>query len=195
MHEPIKLPSIETRRSWIVATVVLVILALSFGAPWITVVALKLIAAETGGLRSVPALAASLAWIGYGAGGILMGQIAERTGVRFTVIFGAVMICIGLALSTGGGAWQLFFVHGPVHGVPRHRRHECAVLHLCEPLVRSPPRFGAGADLERRVSRRRGLAPRLRTGHRLGRLAADHALLRCARACRHRPAGGDLSEP
>ena len=55
MHEPIKLPSIETRRSWIVAAVVLVILALSFGAPWITVVALKLIAAETGGLRSVPA--------------------------------------------------------------------------------------------------------------------------------------------
>jgi len=102
MHEPIKLPSIETRRSWIVATVVLLILALSVGAPWITVVALKLIATETGGLRSVPALAASLAWIGYGAGGILMGQIAERTGVRFTVILGAVMICIGLALSTGG---------------------------------------------------------------------------------------------
>jgi MFS family permease len=112
MHEPIKLPSIETRRSWIVATVVLVILALSFGAPWITVVALKLIATETGGLRSVPALAASLAWIGYGAGGILMGQIAERTGVRFTVIFGAVMICIGLALSTGGQTWQLYVGQG-----------------------------------------------------------------------------------
>src|SRR5215467_4776897 len=112
MHEPIKLPSIETRRSWIVATVVLVILALSFGAPWITVVALKLIATETGGLRSVPALAGSLAWIGYGAGGILMGQIAERTGVRFTVIFGAVMICIGLALSTGGQTWQLYVGQG-----------------------------------------------------------------------------------
>src|SRR5215831_5687078 len=112
MHEPIKLPSIETRRSWIVATVVLVILALSFGAPWITVVALKLIATETGGLRSVPALAASLAWIGYGAGGILMGQIAERTGVRFTVLLGAVMICVGLLLSTGGKTWQLYVGQG-----------------------------------------------------------------------------------
>src|SRR5215470_15445924 len=112
MHEPIKLPSIETRRSWIVATVVLVILALSFGAPWITVVALKLIATETGGLRSVPALAGSLAWIGYGAGGILMGQIAERTGVRSTVIFGAAMVCIGLALSTGGETWQLYMGQG-----------------------------------------------------------------------------------
>ena len=104
--------SIETKSSWIVATVVLVILALSFGAPWITVVALKPIAAETGGLRSVPALASSLAWIGFGAGGIVMGHIAERVGVRRTVIFGAVMICIGLALSTGGETWQLYVVHG-----------------------------------------------------------------------------------
>jgi MFS family permease len=92
----------------VVATVALVILALSFGAPWITIVALKLIAAETGGRRSVPALASALAWIGYGAGGIVMGAVAERVGVRWTVIFGAVMIAIGLALSTGGASWQLY---------------------------------------------------------------------------------------
>ena len=110
MHEPIK--TIETRTSWIVATMVLVILALSFGAPWITVVALKSIAAESGGLRSVPALAAALAWVGFGAGGIVMGAIAERVGVRWTVIVGAVMIAIGLALSTGGETWQLYVGQG-----------------------------------------------------------------------------------
>ncbi len=65
------------------------ILTLSFGAPWITVVALKQIAAETGGLRSVPALGSALAWIGFGTGGIVMGQVAERVGVRWTVMFGA----------------------------------------------------------------------------------------------------------
>ena len=113
MHEQIKKPqSVETRSSWIVATVILLILALSFGAPWIAVVALKSIAAENGGLRSVPALAGSLAWIGYGAGGIVMSHIAERVGVRWTVIFGAVMICVGLALSTGGEKWQLYVGQG-----------------------------------------------------------------------------------
>jgi MFS family permease len=112
MHEQIKLRSIETKSSWIVATVVLVILAVSFGAPWITIVALKAIAAETGGLRSVPALASSLAWIGFGAGGIAMGYVAERVGVRWTVIFGAVMVCVGLALSTGGETWQLYLGQG-----------------------------------------------------------------------------------
>ena len=100
--------SVETRSSWIVATVVLVILAVSFGAPWITVVALKAIASETGGLRAVPALSSALAWIGYGLGGIVMGQIAEKIGVRWTVTFGAVMVCVGLALSSRGETWQLY---------------------------------------------------------------------------------------
>ena len=112
MHQQIKLATVETRQSWIVAGIVLVILALSFGAPWITVVALKEIASETGGLREVPALASSLAWLGFGSGGIVMGYIAERVGVRWTVIFGAVMISIGLALSTGGTTWQLYVGQG-----------------------------------------------------------------------------------
>jgi MFS family permease len=112
MHEQIKIRSVESKSSWIVASVALVILAVSFGAPWILVVALKSIAAETGGLRSVPALASALAWIGYGAGGIVMGYAAERVGVRWTVIFGAAMICVGLALSTGGGTWQLYVGQG-----------------------------------------------------------------------------------
>src|SRR5262245_40846986 len=112
MHERIGVRSVETRSSWVVATVVLLILALSFGAPWITIVALKLIADELGGLRSVPALATALAWIGFGSGGLIMGYVAERIGVRSTVIFGAVMICIGLALSTGGQTWQLYVGQG-----------------------------------------------------------------------------------
>lgn len=112
MHEPIGMPSVETRSSWWTATVVLLILALSFGAPWISIVALKTIAAELGGLRSVPALATALAWTGFGAGGIVMGYVAERAGVRSTVITGAVMICIGLALSTGGETWQLYVGQG-----------------------------------------------------------------------------------
>ena len=112
MHQRISLQSVETRSSWVVATVVLVILALSFGAPYIIVVALKPIAAETEGLRSVPALATSLAWIGFGTGGIVMGHIAEKVGVRWTVMFGALMIAAGLALSTGGQTWQLYVGQG-----------------------------------------------------------------------------------
>ena len=62
--------SVETKASWAVASVALAILGMSFGAAWITAVALKDIASEVGGLRSVPALAGALAWLGSGIGGI-----------------------------------------------------------------------------------------------------------------------------
>src|SRR6476619_6894605 len=55
--------SIETRASWVVAFVALLAMMMSFGAAWITAVALKDIASELDGARSVPALASSLAWL------------------------------------------------------------------------------------------------------------------------------------
>jgi len=106
------LPSVETRTSWVVATVILAVMAIAFGAPWITVVALKNIAAEVDGQRSIPAFAGALMWIGSGVGGILMGRVAERVGVRWTVAFGAAMIAAGLALSTLGPSWPLYVGHG-----------------------------------------------------------------------------------
>jgi hypothetical protein len=72
--------SVETRTSWVVATVALLTLAFSFGAPRVAVVALKAIAADFGGARSTPALAGSLGWIGVGVGGILMGRIPDDGG-------------------------------------------------------------------------------------------------------------------
>src|SRR5262249_13854903 len=90
----------------------LVLLGMSYGAPWITVVALKAIAGEMGGARSVPALANALAWLGTAAGGILMGRLADRFGVRATVTFGSAAICIGLYVSSLGQPWQLYVGHG-----------------------------------------------------------------------------------
>lgn len=105
-------PSIETRASWVIATVALVIIAMAFGAAWIIAVALKDIAAEVDGMRSIPSLAASLAWLGSGVGGLMMGWIAERIGVRWTAMFGALMIGTGLALSTLGPSIPLYVGHG-----------------------------------------------------------------------------------
>ena len=85
---------------------------LSSGAVWIAAVALKDIAAEVDGVRSIPALASALAWFGSGIGGIVMGRIADRIGTRWTVAFGAVMIAIGLALSSRGPSWPLWIGHG-----------------------------------------------------------------------------------
>ncbi len=108
--------SIESRSSWIVASVALVTLLMAFGGAWITPVALKDIAAEVGGAREVPALASALACLCSGVGGIIMGRIADRIGTRWTVLGGALMIGLGLAISTLGPPWPLWIGHGAFIG-------------------------------------------------------------------------------
>jgi len=110
-------PSVESRASWAVALTALGIYSVSFGAPTITVVALKPIAAELGSARSVPALAFALAWFGSAAGGIMMGWLAERIGVRWTVIGGALMIALGLVLSSVGDKALFCIGHGVFIGL------------------------------------------------------------------------------
>ncbi|MBN8890009.1 MAG: MFS transporter [Rhodospirillales bacterium] len=104
--------SVETRASWVVAFATLAIMSVTYGAPLVLVVALKPIAADLGAPRSVPALAAALASFGTGLGGIPMGWLAERLGVRRMTVFGAGMAALGLAISTLGGQWALYIGYG-----------------------------------------------------------------------------------
>jgi MFS family permease len=115
-HAP-EAASIETRTSWVVAFAALAIMSISYGAPVVAVVALKQIAADLGSERSVPSLAYSLAWLGTAVGGLAMGRIAERIGVRWTAGFGALMVGLGLFIATGGSPWQLYLGYGLLVGL------------------------------------------------------------------------------
>ena len=55
------------------------------GAPLLVVVGLKPIQEALGTDRSVVALAGALVWVGTGLGGIMMGWLADRIGIRLTV--------------------------------------------------------------------------------------------------------------
>ncbi len=108
-------PSIETRQSWVVACAALAMLSLSFGAPQLVVVALRPISEDLGA-RALPALASSAAYLGSGAGGVLMGWLAGRIGVRPVAVLGGFSICGGLMLAAGGAAWQLVLGFGLLVG-------------------------------------------------------------------------------
>src|SRR6478752_7569576 len=82
----------DSRASWRTAWVVLAILSISYASPLVIVVGMKPMQEALGTDRSVLALAGSLVWVGTGSGGILMGWLADRIGVRRTVSIGAVMI-------------------------------------------------------------------------------------------------------
>ena len=195
---PHRLASIETRASWVIAWTALAIYTVSFGAPVITVVALKPIAAELGDARSVPALACSLAWFGAAVGGIPMGWMAERFGIRRVVMFGAAMVAAGLAISTLGQSGRALCRARRVYRPLGQCLHQRAALCLCRALVRPAPRQRGGADLVRPVSRRHGLAGPLLARHRGAGLARHDARLRglcrrhdrADRACRVPAAAG-----
>ena len=104
--------SIESRQSWHVALLTLAILTLSFGSPLLAVVGLRDMQAALHTDRSVVALASALVWIGNGVGGIPMGWLADRIGIRKTVALGTVSMAGGMALSSLGSVWALYVGHG-----------------------------------------------------------------------------------
>jgi len=107
---------VDSRQGWIVTVASLAILSVALGAPYVTIVALKAVAADFGGYRSTPSAAASLAMLGTGVGGLAMGWLAERVGVKCVVTLGAVMVGAGLGLSSMGEVWQLYVGHGLLIG-------------------------------------------------------------------------------
>jgi MFS family permease len=115
--------SIESRSSWVAAGITLAILSVSYGAPLVVVVGLKPIAASLGTDRSLVALAGSLNWLGTGLGGIVMGRIADRAGMRPVAIFGAAMTALGLAISAIGQSWALVFGSAVLIGLLGNSAH------------------------------------------------------------------------
>jgi len=108
---------LDSRTAWVTATAALVILTLCYGAPLVSVVAMKPIAVELGTSRSGPAGAGSIVYIGAAFGGIAAGWLAGRLGVRRVVMFGASMVAAGLALSASGGMLELYAGHGVLMGL------------------------------------------------------------------------------
>lgn len=109
-------PRVDSREAWVTTIAALAIASVTLGAPYMVAVAMRPIATDLGGYRAVPSLAGSLALLGTGVGGLAMGWLAERTGVRTTVMLGALMVWAGLALSAQGEVWQLYVGHGLLIG-------------------------------------------------------------------------------
>ena len=108
---------LDSRTSWNAAWLTLAILSVTYGSPLVIVVGLKTMQADLGTGRSLLALAGALVWVGTGAGGIFMGWLADRIGVRATVTIGAMTIAGGLALSSLGTIWALYVGHGLMLGL------------------------------------------------------------------------------
>ena len=91
--------SVETRASWVVAWTALAAMSVSYGAPLIVVVALKPIAATLGNAARAPGAGHRAGLVRHRGGRHRHGRFADRIGVRWTVLVGALMIAIGLVVA------------------------------------------------------------------------------------------------
>ena len=123
---------------------VAVLLSMLGSAPmWSVVVMLPAVQAEFGTARGDASLPYTMTMVGFVAGGVLMGRLADRFGVMVPVLVGAV------SLAAGGAAAALaptIFVFGLAYGVLMGCFGAAAVF---GPLI---------ADVSLWFSRRRGIA-------------------------------------
>ena len=90
---------IDSGEGWVVTVAALAIASVCFGAPHVVTVALKPMAADLGGYRSIPSAALSLAMLGTGIGGLAMGWLADRTqGTLYS------LLCVPMAVGGLGVA-------------------------------------------------------------------------------------------
>ena len=127
--------TIDGRGGWIAATTTIAILSVSYGSPLLIVVGLKPITAGLGTIRELTSLAAAFTWVGTGLGGILMGWLADRIGIHRTVMFGSVMIALGLVVSAHGTVWALYVGHGLLVGLLGNGAMFPPLLKLLPPLL------------------------------------------------------------
>ncbi|MBE7157141.1 MAG: MFS transporter [Rhodospirillales bacterium] len=92
------------------------ILSIAYGSTLLIVVGLRVMELDIGAPRSTLALAGALTWIGTGLGGIAMGWLSDRVGIRISVLAGSAMIASGLVISSIGSVWTLYVGQGLLIG-------------------------------------------------------------------------------
>ena len=106
-------PDIESTYAWIRLCVALVVGTIGCIGSWSFVVALPYVQADFGVARGEASLPFTLTMIGFGAGGIMMGRLADRHGIVWPITIGALTLGCGYVLSgVAGNIWQFALAQG-----------------------------------------------------------------------------------
>jgi len=134
---------IESRYAWTRLVASLAVMTVGGVGMYVMSVALPLVQAEFGVSRSEASLPYTLAMVGFGVGGVLMGRLADRFGVFAPALVGAVSLALGfVACGAAGSLWQFSLLQGVFIGL-------LGTSATFAPLV---------ADISHWFTRRRGIA-------------------------------------
>ena len=141
MHAP-PATQIESPYAWLRLATSVALAAIGGVGMWSVVVALPAMQADFGVDRADAALPYTLAMLGFGAGGIAMGRLADRFGIAVPALLGVVCLALGyVAAGLSASLWQVALAHGLLIGFG------CSATF--GPLM---------ADISHWFSRRRGIA-------------------------------------
>ena len=105
---------LDSRASWVRLGVLLLVSSVSGVGMWSVVVTLPAVQAEFGVARGAAALPYTLTMLGFAAGGVLMGRVADRFGIARTVAGAGTMLGAGYALAS---QMHSLLGYALVHGV------------------------------------------------------------------------------
>ena len=136
-------PEIDGRPAWLRLLAALTISTIGGVGMWSVVVVLPAVQADFGITRADASLAYTLTMLGFGFGGILMGNFADRLGIFRPLVGAGVTLGLGyIATAYAANIWQFAIVHGLLIG-----------------LLGSSVSFGPMiADISHWFERRRGIA-------------------------------------
>ena len=108
---------IESRYAWVRLAASVALSTVGGVGMWSVVVALPAIQADFGIARAEAALPYTLAMLGFGGGGVLMGRLADRFGIAIPALLGTVMMAAGyVSAGLSASLWQVALAHGLLIG-------------------------------------------------------------------------------
>ena len=135
--------AVDSRYAWTRLFVVLLLMTIGSGAMYVIAVVLPAVQAEFGIARAEASFPYTAMMLGFAAGGVFTGKLADRFGVMRVVLMGAIGLGLGyVAAGLSGGVLGFALAHGVLIGALG-----CSTIFA--PLV---------ADTSLWFERRRGLA-------------------------------------
>jgi MFS family permease len=103
----------ESAYAWVRLGISVLLSTLGGISLWSVVVVLPAVQAEFGVDRAAASLPYTLTMVGFAVGGVLMGRMADRFGIMFPALIGAVALSVGyVAAGYSTSLWQFALAHG-----------------------------------------------------------------------------------
>ncbi|CAH1674328.1 MFS transporter [Hyphomicrobiales bacterium] len=118
MSQPADRYQPDSPYAWLRLAVALVIGTVACVGSWSVVVVLPAMQGEFETLRAGASLPYTFAMLGFGAGNIIMGRVADRYGIMVPIIAGALLLAAGYtAAGLSHSLWQFALAHGLLIGM------------------------------------------------------------------------------